>query len=380
MNKKFFSGVLVAVFIVVPFFAHGATLKAEKSYYLGSGTTINDNLYVAGADANVSGTVTGDLFVFGGNVVVVGPVAGDLMSAGGTLNINGKVSGDERIGGGNIMISNSIGGDLLIAGGQINVLAGTTIGKDVEIAGGTVNYSGENTGRVDIRGGDVYFNGKVSGDLSIEAKSIRLGPNAVIQGNFNYSSPAQAVLEQGVTVNGTVNYTKTTMPQTKEMPKKGAFLGFVTIAFLVKLLTIAVAALVLAYFFKKQTQEIVEESISKFWNNTGKGFIWLVVVPAAIIVSFITIIGSFIGIVAGITYAALIIISSVIANLVFARLCMKYIFKKDKYELNWWIVILSILVFGLISLIPFIGWLFKFIIFLAAFGSFSAYVCKKFKD
>ena len=59
---------------------------------------------------------------------------------------------------------------------------------------------------------------------------------------------------------------------------------------------------------------------------------------------------------------------------------MKYIFKKEEYELNWWIIVLGVFVFGLIMLIPFIGWLFKFIVFLATFGSLSAYIVSKFKD
>lgn len=382
MNKKILSGFLAMVFFIVPFLVHGAALKADRSYYLAPGVTVNDNLYVAGSDANMSGAVSGDLFIFGGNVFVSGPVTGDLMSAGGTLNISGKVSGDERVAGGNIMISNAVGGDLLVAGGQINILPSSVVGKDVEIAGGTVNYSGESNGRLSIKGGDVFVNGKVNGDLLIEASSIRIGPNAVIAGNFNYSSPVQATLEQGSIISGTTNFTKITTPtpQNKEIPGAEMFLGFITFGLIIKFAIIAIAALVLVYFFKKQTQAIVEESISKFWNNTGKGFIWLIVVPAAIILSFITIIGSVLGVVAGLIYAVSIIISSVIANLLFARLCTKYIFKKDKYELNWWIVILGTLVFGLISLIPFIGWLFKFIIFLATFGSLSAHAFNKFKD
>jgi hypothetical protein len=59
---------------------------------------------------------------------------------------------------------------------------------------------------------------------------------------------------------------------------------------------------------------------------------------------------------------------------------MKYIFKKEKYNLNWWIVILAVLVFGIILLIPLIGCLFRFIILLAAFGSLVGYVVNKFKE
>lgn len=380
MNKKPLFGFLAAVFLIAPFLAHSATLEADKNYYLAPNVTINDNLYVAGSDANVSGAVSGDLFVFGGNVIVSGPVSGDLMSAGGTLNISGKVSGDERVAGGNIMISNPVGGDLLVAGGQINILSGSVVEKDIEIIGGAINYGGESKGRLSINGGDVFINGKVSGDLSVNARNVRIGPNAVITGNFDYSSPVQATIEQGSVIKGETNFTKIAMPQKKETSGSKGFLGFVSVIMLIKLIAIAIAVLILNKLFKKQIQIVVEESLSKFWNNAGKGFVWLIIIPIAIILSFVTIIGSVLGVFAGLIYAVFIILSSIIANLLFVRLCMKYIFKKEEYELNWWIIILGVFVFGIIMLIPFIGWLFKFIVFLATFGSLSAYIVNKFKD
>lgn len=379
MNKKTLFGTLAAFFIIVPLFAHGATMNADKNYYLASGVTVNDNLYVAGSDVNVLGTVTGDLFSFGGNVVVSGPVQGDLMSAGGTLNINGKVSGDERVAGGNINISNSVGGDLLIAGGQVNVLSGSTVGKDTEIAGGNINYSGNSNGKLVIKGGNVYVDGKINGDLSVEARSIKLGPNAVISGNFNYSSPNEAVLEQGSVINGATNYSKTTMPEKKAAPVAGVFLGFITLGLIIKSIMIVIAALVFVYFFKHQSEAIIKESMSNFWGNTGKGFIFFVVVPAAVILSFMTIIGAALGAIAAVTYVLFLIISSIMAILLFAQLCRKYIFKKEKYELNWWVVILSALVFGIIAAIPFVGWIFNFVIFLSVFGSVSKYIINKIK-
>lgn len=380
MNKKLFSGILAAFFVVAPFLANGATIEADQSYYLAPGATINDNLYAAGSDTNISGKVVGDLFVFGGNVMVSGPVEGDLMSAGGTLNITGKVSGDERVAGGNIVISNSVGGDLLVAGGQISIMPSAITGKDTVIVGGTINYNGESKGKLSISGGDVYVNGKVDGDLSVKARSIRLGPDAAITGNFVYSSPNEAALDQSTVIGGKTDFHKTAMSENKQMPSAQAFLGFITFGLITKLAILIFTTLIFVYLFRKQTEAIIKEDISNFWKNAGKGFILLVVVPVAIILSFITVVGSIFGVIATLIYIVLLIMSSVIANLLFAKLCMKYIFKKEDYKLNWWIIILAVLVFGLISLIPFIGWLFKFIIFLAAFSGLANYVLNKLKN
>ena len=101
-----------------------------------------------------------------------------------------------------------------------------------------------------------------------------------------------------------------------------------------------------------------------------------VVAPVAIIISFITIIGITLGMIALFIYLALITIAAVIAGLLFAQLALKYIFKKENYELNWWIVILAVLALAVITLIPIVGWIFIFIIVLAALGGLTKYVCK----
>lgn len=377
MNKKLFSGLLAAFLIVVPFLVNGATGESEDNYYLAPGFTINDNLYVAGSDVNISGTVIGDLFAAGGNVTVSGPVEEDLMAAGGSLNISGKVNGDERVAGGTVIISNSIGGDLLVAGGQVSILPGSIIGKDVEISGGNINYRGESNGRLSISGGDVYINGKVNGDLSITAQNIKLGPDAMINGNFEYSSPKEAVLEEGSKINGTVEFNKTTTFEKNSDAKP--MVGFITFAFITKMAAIIFAALIFFYFFRKPIEAIVKEGVSNFWKNAGKGFVILIVIPAAVIISLITIIGAPLGVIGGMLYAALLIVSSIIANLIFAQLCLNF-FKKGEKGLNWWIIILSVIIFGMILFIPFIGWLFKLIILLVALSSLSNYTLNKLKN
>ncbi|MDD5569084.1 MAG: hypothetical protein PHG23_01560 [Candidatus Pacebacteria bacterium] len=377
--KKIFLGVLVALFAVSPFLVFGATTAASENYYLSQSSVVNDNLYVAGSDVNVAGSVLGDLLAAGGNMFISGPVGGDLMLVGGTLNIISKVSGDVRVAGGNIMISNSVGGDLLAAGGQVNVLEGLSAGKDVKIAGGNVNFSGTAAGSMEVAGDQVYINGTVEKDLVVRAADITFGPKAVIRGNFDYYSPKEAVMEQGSAISGQTNFHKTAAPLKKETAKGFAW-GFITLAWLLKSAMIILAGLVAIYVFKGPTQAVVEEALGKFWSNAGKGFGLLFLIPIAVILSFITVVASFLGLIALFAYIALLIASSIIAVLVFARLALKYIFKKEQYELNWWIVIIAALVLGAVSLIPFVGWLFTFVVFLAAFGSLTSYVFGKIKQ
>jgi hypothetical protein len=358
--KKILLGSVLATLMVVPFVAIGATFQTGESYYLEPNITINDNLYTASGNIGINGSVSGDLLAAGGNIMLSGRVLGDVAAAGGTLNMAGEVRGDARMTGGNINISSSIGGDLVVAGGQISIMPGCVVGKDAGIAGGTV-----------------YINGIVNGDLRIAAGEIKLGPNAVVKGSFNYYSEYPATLEQGAVVLGVTTFHKVNVPATTPVGR-GLIFGLISVAWLIKSVMIFIAALVMLYFFKNQAKAIVEKSALGFWKEALKGFIVLIVVPIDIVLSFITVIGAFLGITAVHFYAAFLTISLAISVLLFAKLLLR-LFKKDNYELNWWVVAIAALALRLIALIPFVGWIFTFIIFISALGSTSDFIWKKLR-
>jgi len=378
MKKIFFGIITVSVLITIPFLANGATFKTGPNYYLNPSAVIDDNLYAAGADVSITGTVNGDLMVSGGTITVSGPVNGDVAAAGGTINISGKVLGDARVAGGNIIIINSTGGELVIAGGQISILPGSFVGQDAKIFGGNISFSGEIIEKLVIKGETVYVNGTVGGDLSVEAREIKLGPNASVKGDFDYSAVTEATLEEGATISGIVNFKKIDLSP-KGTDAKKTVVGFIGMAWIIKSLMLFVATLILFYLCGNQIKSIVTESVSGFWKEVLRGFIIIVVIPVAIILSFVTVVGVPIGLIMLFSYIAVIIISAVVSVLVFAKLALKYVFKKQSQELNWWIIIISVLVFGLITIIPFVGWIFTLIIFLSALGSTTNYIYKKLK-
>ena len=340
---------------VVPLIAHGATFKADQNYYFDPSAVLNDNLYAAGKNVSVAGTINGDLFTAGENVAISGPISGDLAAVGSSLNISNNIGGSVRVAGENVNIYKSTGGDLLAAGKQISLMSGSVVAKDAAMAGATV-----------------YINGTINGNVQVTARDIKLGPNAIIKGTLNYYSDSQATVEQGAVIQGATNFHKTNTSKANKGSKSG-LIGFLALA---KSLMIFVIALIMLYGFRKPTNAIIEKSVSGFWPKALRGFIVLVVVPIAIIISFITIIGAFLGIILALFYGVLIVIASVVSVLLFAKLSLKYLFKKGEYELNWWAVAIATLVFGLIAIIPFVGWIFVFIIFISALGSTADWLYK----
>jgi hypothetical protein len=240
-----------------------------------------------------------------------------------------------------------------------------------------VNYNGDAKGGLAIKSSQAYVNGVVDKDLSVTAREITLGSGTLVKGNVDYYSPKEMIIEQGATIRGTVNFHKTKMPAKGNA--QSFILGLFTLGVFLKTIMFITAALVILYLAKNHVKPVVAEASSRFWQEVLRGFVVLVAVPVAIIISLFTVIGIVLGMVALFAYLALLVGAAVISALLFARLALKHVFKKENYELNWWLVIVAVLVLGLVNLIPFIGWLFTFVIFLASLGSLANYVYKRFK-
>jgi len=380
MKKILFLSALFAVLVVVPITACGATIKFGQSYYFDPGSAINDNLYAAGSNVSIAGIINGDLFIAGSNALISGPVYADLAAIAGGLNVSGKVGGDMRLLGGNINITSSAGGELIAVGGQVNVMSGSVVNGEVRIAGGNVNYSGSAGKGVFIKAKNkVYINGIIEKDLSVTAQEITFGSGALIKGNFDYYSQKEATIESGATIRGAVNFHKTEMPARK-LTGMGFILGIFTLALIVKTLMFITASLIALYFAGNQVKSIVKEASANFWKEAGRGFVILFVAPVAIIISFATIIGITLGLIALFVYLAFVFVAAVIAGLLFAQLVLKYVFKKENYELNWWVIILAVSALGLVTFIPIVGWLFTLVLVFAALGSSANYIYKKLKE
>lgn len=63
-----------------------------------------------------------------------------------------------------------------------------------------------------------------------------------------------------------------------------------------------------------------------------------------------------------------IILSCILGGILTAALMEKYVFKKSKIDLNWWKIAIGVLLFNVVRIIPFVGWIAAMILFLATFG------------
>jgi hypothetical protein len=356
------------VLALVPLLAGAAEFRAGTQSSLQQGMTVNDDLYMVGGTVMSAGAVRGDLVASGGTLIVSGPVTGDALLGGGNITIVGQISDDLRAGGGNIVVQSTVNGDVVLGGGQVS-LSGERVGGDVAIGGGSVRIDAAVGGDFKAGGGEIYINGPVGGDVEIHAEKVTLGPRANIAGNFTYKAAQTATMEEGAVVRGETSFTE-------RMPREGtregirsAIATFITVWFIAKFLMLLAGAFALALIFKRYSHELVARATARPLLELGRGLVFFIVLPVLSVLLFVTVIGIPIGIIGLLTFAIVCIFVSLAAPIVLGSFVHKLIWKPQGYVVNWVSVLIGVVLYFILGIIPFIGWILSFVLMMITLGA-----------
>ncbi|MFA6136328.1 MAG: polymer-forming cytoskeletal protein [Candidatus Paceibacterota bacterium] len=372
MNKKLFSLVLLVIGLVcLPLFSQALTFKGGESYYLSQGDKVAGDLYLGASSATIAGEVNGDLFIGGGSVFISGPIKQDLTVAGGSINLNGAIGDDIRAAGGNIVIGGNVGGDLLIFGGQVHLAPGAVVKGEALIYGGMVTIDGKIMGDVKIRGGQVVVNGWLLGknsDIAVQ-KSLILGSSARVEGNLTYKAPQEAQIDSLAIIIGETKFEKIEGGTKYSNPMGSWWKKAVGVLWGIKLAMTLLVVLLAVWIFPKHVQNYVSYAKGNFWKEVLRGFLFLVVVPIAVILSFITVIGIPVGGLLLVSYVlSLFVAFGVIASLVLGSLVWQWFSSDKKLEVTWKQAIVGVILLNVLGFIPFVGWIAVFIFSLVSLG------------
>lgn len=365
---------MLAVAGLFPAVSMAASMNAGQSVSVVGTTAAQGNAYAAGATVVTSGTINGDLLAVGSTVVSSAKVNGDIMAAGGTLTMVGVTAQDMRVAGGNVTVGGVLTGELAAAAGTLTVIPGTTIAKDSYLAGSSVDFSGTDAGNLAITGGNVYFDGTVNGNLTVgHSTKVAVGPHAVIKGKFEYSAPAVATIDKGAVIAGTPVFHQIQVAQKDDGSFRAVMVGVFTFWWLIKLAMILVAAYLLWYIFRKDSLAVLDRARTHYGMSLLGGFIFLVVVPVGVVISFITVIGAIPGFVALFAYLAFLTLTAP-----FTALFAAMLLRKGKTDLRWYHILLGAVVIDLVFLVPFIGWIAYALVYIAALGAVMNILKEKF--
>lgn len=338
------------------------TIEAGEAATVSVTTVIEDDLYIAGGNVIIQGTVLGDLIAAGGIVEISGNVTGDVMAGAGNVIINGEVGDDVRVGAGNVIINGNIADDLIVGTGTLFLADDAMIGGDAVFGSGQVELRGDVGG--DILGGaeDVTLAGYVDGDVELGVASLNILPTASINGSLKYSGPEEAEIPSGV-VKEDITFIEYVDEIEEDERVTGA--GFV-VWWLIKYLSLVLVGLVSLAIWPKRTYLVADRIKESPLKNFGLGFLLVIAGFVGSILLFVTVIG----VPLGFALLFLTLFDLYATRIFFGLLIGKYIFSKLGRESKPWLeMVIGVFLLLILTSIPFVGFLIYLLVTFMAIGA-----------
>lgn len=333
--------------------------------------TPDGNAYLAGTDITVAAPLMADVMAVGGTLRLAASVLGDAILAGGTVAVERAISGDLRAAGAQVTVNAPVGGDLTLAGGSVTA---SSTALDTRVIGGTVRITGSG-GRVAAYGADVYLAGTFNGDVEVVASNrLTLADNTVINGTLRYDAPQEVAIPGSAVVTGGVTYTgSSSYLPTVEQAKTFAIAG-ASVFFVVRILSVLIAAGLLAGLFPIFTQRVADRALARtpgrFAILALLGFAIVFATPVLILLLTISFVGIGVAFLLLAGYLTLLMLGYLYAGVLAGSALGRGLLKKER--VTWKIALLGMLVLCLVGSMPVLGGLIVFVLFLAATGSIVA--------
>jgi len=342
----------LALLVLVPSTALAAEVRSAKNQLtLGSGETIQDDVYATAGMVTVSSNIGGDLTVAGGTIRVDGNVTQDVLAAGGQVTLNGNVGDDVRMAGGTLQINGAVGGDLLVAGGNVEIGENAVIKGQVFVGGGSVVIAGH------------------TGAIKAAPGSLELTKTAVVNGDLNYRSSQAAVIDSAARVTGHVNFNQI---QARHRANYAA-VGMASFFSLLLWLSGFILAGLFMLLAPSKTEKLVKNWRSEFWTNLLTGFLFMVAAPVAAVILMITVIGLPLGIGLLILIPILIFIGKLVTIFVLGCWAQKLWNKETPDRPTWLAAFVGSIILMFLGIIPLLGWLAIAVVGLTSLGALIRY-------
>ena len=195
-------GLLLALVVAGAAGAQGNVIEGDINKAAGSleiprGTTVNGNVTLNMGEIVIFGIVNGNVDSNMGQVNVHGDVNGNVEANMGQVIITGSVAGDVRGRMGEVIIDGTVGGDVEADLGAVRIRG--IVGGDVDSGLGELRIPGEVLGNVTSRGKNVIITGTVQGDVTLARGIVDLGPGSVVGGRV-YVEQGMVKVSEGAEV------------------------------------------------------------------------------------------------------------------------------------------------------------------------------------
>lgn len=334
-----------------------------------------------------SGTARGldasrDVFAGGNSITLSGQVAEDIHASGFNVDIEARAAGNVYAAGATVTMRAPVGKDLTSAGFTLRTSPGAEVAGNARLAGGTVTIDGAVKGALSAAGGEVILNAPIGGDAWITAGKISFGPDALVAGRLNYSTPDEISIPERVADPARVTYSKLDRRdwmremrkdwEGAEYPVLPTFMSLLA-GFIITLAFFIILGAIFLAFMPRHVQRLREQTLARPGLTLLSGVIGLSILFGLVPISAMTIIGIPMVPVVLLAIVVFWILGYVLGAYVLAmRFWQSFGPDRDPSMTTRLIVLAAgVTVAALLNFIPFVGWIVNFALVLLGIGALT---------
>lgn len=207
---------LLGLLLALPVTPVGAEVTQSDVVLIRLEDTVSEDLYAVGNRVDIDGRVEGDLVAVAFDEVRIdGEVTGSVLAVASRVVIAGKVDGSVRVAAGEVQIEGMVGDDAAVAGIDLGVSPGAEIGRDLLAAGWAGRVEGSIGRRLQGALRSLRLAGSVAGDVGVSVRDLVVVEGATVGGDLGYRSDREAIIAEGVQVDGSVIHRRPLPPNVR---------------------------------------------------------------------------------------------------------------------------------------------------------------------
>lgn len=343
----------VALVLLLCLPAHGLVVRTGDDVTIGRGEVVDDDLVAFAQRIDVQGTVRGDIIAFAQVVNIGGVIYGTVFTGASDVEITTERVNSVWAAGSRVDICGTVNHNVIIAGGNLDVCDGARIGRELHAYGGRLDLGGAVAGMTKGGIGTFTMSGS-SGGLELDAGTVTLHSSARVFGDLVVESEKEPQIAEGAVITGETRFE---MPERGEEAKEAGSALVTAIAFFVAIMRIVIfiakviVGIILIALVYGFVRRIMDTLIKKPWKSLGWGFLGLIVIPVAVVILFITVVGCPFAIFGLYIYSIITYLASIMVGLVLGEKIIR-LFKKKGAISPYLSFIIGIAILFVVSFIP----------------------------
>ncbi len=371
MKKIKISSILISWYIALIFYGFAPEVILASEFLSGDDISVSrdeqikDDLYIFGNYSEVRGTVEGDLTAFCYDLSSNGNVDGNANIFAYNIDYIGKINRSARLFAYKIRLNGPVNGNLLAFAKEIRLGAKSYIGQDLTYSAENMKMDGIIIGNVDGASAKTVISGKIDGDINIETDQLIITSTAVIAGDLFYKSANEAVIDEGVIINGEITWQELGIDTEPDITiSNNDSLVFNIIMFFATLLT----GFVLILLFRNHINRSVEQLATNFWHTFAIGCLSFIGLTFGAIIPAVMIIGIPVSMMMLTLGFILFYIGKIYVAITLARYLFGLINKNSKLSIGIEFII-GLIILSVLFELPTIGWVIYIVTFLLGTGA-----------